>query len=85
MLSSHEVARFEKGVIRVWVIKLGWCLAREKMSYGTYLERQRALEMERKIGSIKQPRERRRSGNSKGTFPKLMSDTDRKQEEAMLT
>ena len=59
------------------------------MSNGTYLERQRALEMEREIGSMKQPRERRREerghGNSKGTFPKLMSDADRKQEEAMLT
>ena len=50
-------------------------------------ERSLALELEeREIGSIKQPRERRREerghGNSKGTFPKCMSDTDRKQEEA---
>ena len=56
------------------------------MSDATYLERQRALELESEIGSMKQPRERRREerghGNSKGTFPKCMSDTDRKQEEA---
>ena len=71
MQSSDEVVKFKKVVMRVWVTEVGWCLAREKMSYGTYLERQRALEMERKIGSIKQPRERRRSGNSKGTFPQV--------------